>query len=219
MEKGLPKNILIVLLLTITIFSIFKYGASLKEKYTLRDALSKLKRQDALLEKEKQDLLENLKKEKELQQKLNEKNSQLKDILKSSRVRLMRSFKEVRETQNAIEQLTLRLSLLKVENKALAERDNKFLQVLEENAGLKARLSSITELKKAIKEVAIAMRQGKKVENQKIKAPQIIIDGNRGFIIKDGKLTYPAKLKIEVIPASPVGGPVPQAGDPTLKKE
>lgn len=47
------------------------------------------------------------------------------------------------------------------------------------------KLSSVDELKKAIRELK---RRAK-------------IEGNRGFLIKDGQLTTPAKVKIEVIPA------------------
>lgn len=208
MNKPLFKNILIVLLLTITVFSVFKHILALKEKDELSNTLNQVKKQAATLKKEKQNLLETLEKEKELQQKLAQQNSILKENLKAGKIRLTKLFRDVFEKQRSIEQLNSQLSISKAENKALIEEENKLkaelTRVSQENENLNAKLSSIAELKKAIRELK-KMRKVSKVsiEIKQKEQNEKIIEGNRGFLIKDGKITYPAKVRIEVIPASP----------------
>jgi len=195
MNKTLLKNTLIVLLLAIALFSIIRYILSIKE-------VSQAKEQVAILEIEKQNLLQELEKEKELQQNLTKENSGLKDNIKASRRRLTKLFREVKDTQKAIEDLNSRFSILKAENTALIEEESilklKLSQVSQENDSMKVKLSSVAELKQAIRELKIKMRQS--IVNQYKKLTQIV-EGNRGYIIKDGKSTYPAKIKIEVRPA------------------
>ena len=82
MNKGLVKNILIVFLVSMAIFSIFKYLLSLKEKYDLVNALNQVKEKVAALEKEKQDLLGELKKEKEFEEQLKREISGFKGYLR-----------------------------------------------------------------------------------------------------------------------------------------
>ena len=53
--------ILVALLCGITIFSVFKYVATLTEKYDLANTLDQIKQQVAILENEKQNLLQTLK--------------------------------------------------------------------------------------------------------------------------------------------------------------
>jgi len=206
MNKALLKNILIVLLLTIAVFCVFKYIASLKEKYDLLNTLNQIKEQVATLEKKEQGLLETLEKEKELQRKLSQENSGLKDGLKISKIRLMKLFREAKETQKSIEQLNAQFSILKAENKALIEKEDKlkaqFSQVSQENETLKARLGSVVELKKAIRELKRQMRKVSIEINQETQDEKIV-EGNHGFLIKDGKLTYPTRVRIKVIPTPP----------------
>lgn len=210
MNKGLLKNILIVILVTITTFSVFKYFSSLREKYDLLNTLNQTKEQLATLEKQRQNLLQDLEKEKQFQQKLAQENSGLKDYLKASKKRLTKLFADFGEAEKTIEQLGAKFSVLEAENTALREQRDKlstqFIQVIQENDSLKARLSSITELKKAIKQLRRQMREVSR--EIKKRSQDEVIEGNRGFLIKDGKSTYPPKVRIEVIPASPVGGSV-----------
>ena len=74
MNKPLLRNILILLLLAITVFFVFKYISTLNEKNELSNTLHQVKKQVTILEKEKQNLLETLGKEKELRQKLAQNN-------------------------------------------------------------------------------------------------------------------------------------------------
>ena len=201
MNKGLFKNIFIVLLISITIFSVFKYGSSLKEKYALLNTLNQIKEQVTTLENDKQGLLEKLGEEKELNAQLNGEVSEIKDYLRASKERLAKLFADYGQAQKTIEDLNYKFSILKSENTALRDEkeklDTQLTQVSQEKNSLKAKLDSITELKKRIKELKRQGREG--LTGHKPKARKII-EGNRGFLIKNGKPTYPAKIKIEVIP-------------------
>lgn len=201
MNKGLFKNIFIVLLISITIFSVFKYGSSLKEKYALLNTLNQIKEQVTTLENDKQGLLEKLGEEKELNAQLNGEVSEIKDYLRASKERLAKLFADYGQAQKTIEDLNSKFSILKSENTALRDEkeklDTQLTQVSQEKNSLKAKLSSITELKKRIKELKRQGREGLTAHKPKARK---IIEGNRGFLIKNGKPTYPAKIKIEVIP-------------------
>ncbi len=201
MSLNLTKNlkiILFVLLLCITIFSVFKYFTALKEKYALLKNLNQAKAQVVALE-------EAINKEKELEKALSQENLTLKDELKSNTDKLTQLDADLQNTQKAIEELTLQIALAKAENTAVREeKDNLTLelaQVSQERDSLKSRLSSIPELKKAIKEVKIQIRQAK-VMMKEITKKRKIVEGNRGFLIKNGESTFPVtKIKIEVMPA------------------
>ncbi len=85
------------------------------------------------------------------------------------------------------------------------ERNN--LLLLEEKENLEARLHSLKELKKAIREIKLERRQEKvqktlvKKQQQKEIDAQKLAQGNCGYLIKDGQSLYPPKVKIEVSPA------------------
>lgn len=189
------KFILVAFLIGITIFSVLRYSLSLKEKYDLLRSLERVKDEVSALQIEKQNLLQELEKEKQLQEQL----LTLKDNLEASKDRLTKLFGDFERAQKTVEQLDSQISLLKAENTALRkEKDNLQLQ----RDDLEARLSSLPELKKAIRELKIKMRRVK-TEIEKKKKTETVIEGNRGFLIKDGKSTYPLyKVRIEVMPLS-----------------
>jgi len=162
MKKPL-RNILILLLAAGSIFILLRYVASLKENI-------------ASLENQKQNLLQDLEKEKKSVQQLKARNTGLKSYLRAAHKKIIR-------VKEQIGNFDLRFSILRAENKALVDERQRLAQ---ENASLKTKLSSVDELKKAIRELK---RRAK-------------IEGNRGFLIKNSQLTTsPAKVKIEVIPA------------------
>lgn len=197
MSKGQVKNIVIILLLTITIFSVYKFISSLREKYELLNSLNQTKEQVAMLEKDKQNLLQEIEKDKQLQQKLTQQNLGLKEYLKAGKERLSKLFKQYDSNQKNIEQLNSKFSLLKAENSALLGYKE---QMTKENESLKARLSSVLELKKAMRELK---KQAQKVGIQIIKKTDTAktLKGNQGYVIKDGKPVTPAKVIIDVVPA------------------
>lgn len=197
MSKEQVKNITIILLLTITIFSVYKFISSLGEKYELLNSLNQAKEQLATLEEDKQNLLQEIEKDKQLQQKLTQQTLGLKEYLKAGKERLSKLFKAYNGSEKVVGQLNSQLSLLKAENTALSGEKK---QITQENESLKAKLSSVLELKKAIKELK---KQAQKVGIQIIKKTDTTktLKGNQGYVIKDGKALTPTKVIIEVVPA------------------
>lgn len=179
------KVILVALLVGVTIFSVFKYVSSLKEKRAILEILNQTKDQLQALEQE---------------------NLGLKDSLKVTAEKLAKKEEDFNQARQDIQELTSEIAILKSENTSLKEEEVKLkaqlTSVSQEKDNLQARLSSIAELKKAIRELKRQMRVvRKKIEDK-------IIYGNRGYLIKDGKPTYPAQVKIEVIS---VPAPLPQS--------
>jgi len=191
------KIIIIALLIGITLFSVFKYVAALKEKYDLLKNLNQVKGQVVVLEQA-------IEKEKELQKAFAQENLTLKDELKANTDKLTQFDVDLQNSQKTIEQLTSQIALSQAENTALREEKDKLAlevtQVSLERDTLKARLSSIPELKKTIKEIKLQIRKTK-VMMREITKKRRVIEGNCGFLIKNGKTTFPiTKIKIEVMP-------------------
>lgn len=211
MKKGIFKNTLIIFLLSITAFSLFKYLSLLNENYSLENNLQQTRERIAFLETEKQNLLKDLQKEKELQLSFYSKVTVLKENLRASNLRLTKLFLENDYAEGVIGQLNSEVSGLQEKNRLLSEENSRIFQ---ENQGLLSRLNSVDDLKKTIRDLKKLKRQGKKrikVKvtdlNRKMEIRQEAsfkeaMRGNKGYLIKDGKSTYPAKIRIEVIPAS-----------------
>ena len=197
MDKGRIKNAVLVLLLTVTIFSVYRYLAELKQKYELSVGLAKAKEAGLALEKEKQNLLVAIDKEKSVSAGLSQKIFVLKNNFRAAKVRLNKLFTDYQRAQSELDDLDAKFSLLKAEKVEL-EKQNKL--ITEENSGLKEKLGSVAELKKAMHQLR---KQAQKVTVQIRKKfdQNRVIEGNNGFLMKNGLPTYPAKVKIEVVPA------------------
>lgn len=182
------KNILIILLLSITAFSMIKYLSELRARYRLQGSLVKAQDEITVLVQEKQNLLQELGKEKSLKEQLLLRNAGLKDYLRASRSKIVRLFQDRARLQVSFEDTSAKFSILKAENRVLIDKRR---YIFMENEQFKAKLSSVVELKKAIRELKIKKR----------KIPEPKNEGNRGFLIKDGQLNIPEKIKIEVVPA------------------
>ncbi len=188
MNKNMFKNIIFILLLGITAFSMVKYVSELKERYRLQENLIQAQERITALAQEKQNLMQALAQEKELQEQLALKNKSLKDYLKASKNRISRLFNDNTMVKDHLEEVSAKLSILKAENRALVDSRRR---VYLENEEYKLKLSSVVELKKAIKEL----------KAKKHKTPDFVTEGNQGFLLKDGQSIAPEKVKIEVIPA------------------
>lgn len=169
MKNKLLRNILVLVLAGAVVFLSVSYVYSLKKSI-------------ASLENQKQNLLQELEKEKKNVEQLNIRNMGLKNYLKAAQKRLGRLFLDLGVARERAERLGAQFSIAKAENNALLEERQRYVP---ENLAMKIKLSSVDELKKAIREL--------KRERSK--------RGNRGFIIKDGQLTSAQNIKIEVIPA------------------
>ena len=194
---ALVKNILIVLLIGIAAFSAYEYVIILKEKSDLMSQLAEKRIMINVLENEKQKLLTSLEKEKTQGQKLAQDKAELMVNLKASRQRLSKLFSGNSKNQKALDDLNTKVSLLKSENSALIEQKNKLAL---DNEALQTKFNSLVELKKAMRELR---KQARRVSIQMIEQSQSekTLEGNQGYVMKDGKPTLPKKVKIEVTPA------------------
>ena len=200
MNKAKIRNIAIILLVSITAFSVYRYVVDLREKYALLAELTQKKEAITLLESEKQKLTQDLQKEKALGEKLEQEKSELKVNLKASRKRLSKLFMDFSTTEKTLDKVSSQIALLKAENAALIEKKNRLEQ---ENEVFRAKMSSAAELRKSIRELR---RQVQKVGVYMIQHSQNekTLEGNQGYVIKNGLITTPAKVKIEVSPAPTV---------------
>ena len=112
---------------------------------------------------------------------------------------------EASQNLKVIEQLSAKLISVKQEAPAAKEEKAglaaKMGELKRQKDDLKLRLNSIAELKKEIRELKIQLRNvGRQI---RLKSEAVsILEGNRGFLLLEGKPTPLAKLKIEVNPAS-----------------
>ena len=88
--------------------------------------------------------------------------------------------------------------------KKLAASEAENSKLVSEKKALEARFHSLKELKKAIRQVKIEMRDERRQQSlakrqlQKEVNVTNLIMGNRGLLCKDGKSTYKPTVKIEV---------------------
>jgi chromosome segregation ATPase len=205
MEKAQHKYsqiILIALLAGITLFSLFKYFYALKEKYELTNALSQIKEQVAALEAQRQELSEGLEKEKELNLRMTQENVGLKDEVKKTEEEITQIKTDIEYARKIIEDLKSETAILKAENMAVKDENanltSRLSEVSRQKDELTLRLGSVVELKKAIRELKKKMRKVSSELRFKEVAHEKVLEGNRGFLIKNGRPTYPTKVKIEV---------------------
>lgn len=190
------KVIIIGLLIGVTVFSVYKYILALKEKNDLLYNLNQTKERLTALEIEKQSLLKQRDRLNLENTAINQEKSELQDKLRINEEKLVKLAEDFQATQSTVEQLNSHISLLKEKNASLVqEKDNLIL----EKDTLQVKLGSIAELKKTIKELKRKMRRAWTV-TKKSKVDTEESEGNRGFLVRSGKSTYPAKIKIEVRP-------------------
>jgi len=171
MNKRILVNIIILFLVSSSVFLGFRYVSSLKDNI-------------ATLENQKQNLLQELEKEKAHLQQLSIKNTDLKSYLKGACKRLNKSFVDLNQEEERLEKLRAQFSILKVENGALLEERDR---ITSENEAMKMKLNSVDELKKAISELK---RQVQREGNQGF----LIKDGQLTSVTKVKIEVSPAPL-------------------------
>jgi hypothetical protein len=174
MSKDAIKNLAVILLLSIAVFSMVRYVNELNKV--------------AALTQEKQNLLQELGKEKELNDQLAAKNVKLRAYSKASKIRMRGLFRDNSKIQNEFENINAKFAILKAENKALIDSHKRSYI---ENEQFKLKLSSVVELRKAIRELRA----------KRPKSSDLTTGENQGFLIWNGRSTL-EKVKIEVIPSS-----------------
>ncbi len=198
------RTIIIAFLLGITGFCVYKYVISINENNSLSANILRLNKDVKALDDEKNSLEIDLEREKELNNVLNQENTGFKGNLTISQEKLVQLETDFQSSRKVIEELNVQFSLVKSENTALRDQiqelELNIHQAKADKEQLQARLSSISELKKVIKELRQAARQVKKQTRKRIEEKEKIISGNLGFLVKDGRITAAGKIKIEVEP-------------------
>jgi len=140
-----------------------------------------------------------------------------REELKKAKIQMI---EERRELQSQIDKITKELEAARFELKKIStlekenadliqvkkELEEKVTSLEKEKQDLEAKLHSLPELKKAIRQVKIEKHEQKakehlaKKQQQKELDAQGIATGNRGFVIKDSKSTYKPRVIIEVFP-------------------
>jgi uncharacterized protein (DUF3084 family) len=183
----------------IILFAAYRYVALFVENRQLHNTLAEKEQQIVSLNEEKQNLLQTLEKEKEAREKLIKESAGLRDYLRASKQRLSRLFSAYTKKENELDTLSSQFSILKVERDALQAKNT---EIISENSQLTAKLSSIVELKKAIRELKRHRRLSRKLGKDASVNKQTDSDGNQGFVIKDGVPSVTQKTRVEVSPAA-----------------
>ncbi len=117
---------------------------------------------------------------------------------------------ELEEVKAGLEEARVEISDLKLDNRDLVARLDELIKhkealearlttVTKEKGELLAILNSLTELKKAVRNVKQRIREERILALRELDKNKLAL-GNRGFIIKDGKSTMVTKVNIEVLP-------------------
>ena len=205
---------LFLLLAGITISSAILYFSSLKEKYDLSVAVTRLKLQLENLEEEKQNLFNELEVKKQLEARLIKENAAFKEDIQSIQEQVSALNSVFISTRARVKSLTSKIRILQDENQALsADKQNLSAQLTEasqERDTLRSKFESVIELKKAIRDLKRKIHLARREIRRRVSPEQEpepepeeepVVEGNRGFIIKDGRFTLPAyRIKIEVRP-------------------
>jgi predicted RNase H-like nuclease (RuvC/YqgF family) len=185
---------LIAFLIGISLFSLFKYVTIFYEKRAILSDWVQMKSQVLLLNTLKEHLNNQLQKKTRI---INEKEKARQELLRELNMKnekIVQIEELLNKAQHEIEQLKSQNNSLAEENRLLLEKIDKINQ---EYNFLLSRWNSMEELRKAIAQLK---RDIYLKRRQQMRAKDRSIEGNRGYIIKDGKPTLPLKVKIEVIP-------------------
>ena len=136
----------------------------------------------------------------------------LRDELNSVRVELDGKNRDLRNARNKLEFVNKKVSRLRRGNTALTSAKyglERRIAVLQgEKRLIEAKFHSLSELKKAIHQVKIEIRDDRIRQRQEYVRQQKELDkwrtanGNHGFFIKDGENCYKSRVNVEVRPAS-----------------
>lgn len=192
----MKKNMLVLifsLMIGAVIFSAVRYIAVSQAKARLEYELSQVKEHAWFLEgqlKQDEELISGLNEEKRLlTDSLKEKESRVSQLEQKNTLNQEHIFSLVNEIEGARKQRDKTMKDLSAASEKLRE--------------VQIRLQSIPELKKAIKEIKMQMRNRRLKTNHRSAPPGQIseAESNFGYLLKDGVSTYKPRIKIEVIPA------------------
>lgn len=190
-----------VFLIGVSAFSVISYIISLSEKNALVRSLEEVRQEVSNLEYERVGLVGSLQKERQLSAQLSGQNVELKENLKNSEENLSKLESELISTRRKVQELDKQLSSLRETKEYLTLT---LAQTSQEKESLLARMNSVVELKKALRELKTKKRKPKPETQAPVRKAAEYQDkdvlGNQGFLVKDGKSTYPQRVRIDVQP-------------------
>jgi chromosome segregation ATPase len=190
-----------VFLIGVSAFSVISYIISLSEKNALVRSLEEVRQEVSNLEYERVGLVGSLQKERQLSAQLSGQNVELKENLKNSEENLSKLESELIATRRKVQELDKQLASLRETKEYLTLT---LAQTSQEKESLLARMNSVVELKKAIRDLKRKMRKPKPETQAPVRKAVEHQDaevlGNQGFLVKDGKSTYPQRVRIDVQP-------------------
>lgn len=145
-----------------------------------------------------------LKKTREEAIKVKMEKAGLRSELIETQDKLSKAEKSLMDVQQELVFLGRKAGVIKRDNselrKSKLELERKVALLTQEKQIIEARLHSLRELKKAIREVRAEESDKKIALQREIDARELAL-GNRGFMIKDGRVCGRPEIKIEVMPA------------------
>jgi chromosome segregation ATPase len=197
-------------LIEIAGFCFYQYMVSMQENANLQAELDQVQQEITQLELVRDNLNSDLEKTRESEKALIFENTGLKDRVKEDQVKFSALEMSIQEAQNNIDALNAQISLAREENTALVTQigglKNQLSAVAQENDKMEQTLSSVDELKKAIRALRRQTRSARRtapvtfVADAKKQVQEITL-GNQGFLIKNGRIMMPSRVKIEVQPS------------------
>ncbi len=182
----------VAFLIGVTLFTVVRFIITQHENAYLNANLKSLNVRIGVLDSERQKLFQVL-----------EKRTNEVAGLKAEMQRLATVEATLIQSQQTVNELTSEMSLVREENNELRNKQETLRQelssVTHENAALQQRLNSLAELKKAIVELRHKLHG--EHWHARESAQDDALEGNRGFLLRDGQTTYPTRVRIQVNPA------------------
>lgn len=205
MKSLRPITLLFAFIIGITAFVLYQYFASLRENYNLRAEIKDKAALVASLEQKKESLGKELKEAQDNQSRLTQEKQALAESLQAGEKNIAQLNQTIQEQAKQVEEM----GIVRADNDSLKKQNEEaraqLNQVTQERDSMQARFNSLTELKNAIRELKRRMRQAQAPvfgpQGAAVSEKGMVIEGNHGFMLKDGKLTYPTTVKIDVVPA------------------
>lgn len=190
--------LIIIFLCGLTGFSIYKYAGINRELSRQKRHLAELNERNTVITRQLEEERAHLAQLREQKKFLEEEVALGKENLGQVKAELLNSQEELAILRRTVEELTAANQGL---NQEQANLKAKIDALSSEKNALDAKISSIDELKKMIKDLVKAKRaQNRTRAVVKTGITKEIKEGNRGYVIYQGKPTYNSKLSIQVIP-------------------
>lgn len=188
-------------------FCLYEYIGARQENANLQSEVIQIQQDISQLELVRDNLSDDLDKAREYEKALITENTGLKDKVQADQAAFTALEATLQETKNSIDTLNAQISVARQENTALVTQIGglkvQLSSTVQEKDQMAATLSSVAELKKAIRELKRKARLSRRstavtVVRDEHKQVKEIIFGNRGFLVRDGRAFTPSHVRIEV---------------------